>query len=90
MAAIASSGFGALPCHSGLFSMNDTPLPLTVWATMNVGTPRLASAWSSALLMCAMSWPLISSTGQPKLCHLATSGSRSQILATKSSSWILL
>ena len=49
MAAIASAGLGALPCHSGLFSMNETPLPLTVWATMKVGLPRVASAWSSAL-----------------------------------------
>ena len=34
MASMASLGLGALPCHSGSFSMNETPLPLTVWATM--------------------------------------------------------
>ena len=33
MAAMASAGFGDFPCHSGLFSMNDTPLPFTVCAT---------------------------------------------------------
>ena len=35
--------------------MKDTPLPLTVWATMNVGPPLVASAWSSALSTWAMS-----------------------------------
>src|SRR5262249_32047420 len=75
IALIASAGFGALPCHSGSFSMNDTPLPLTVCATMKVGTPVVASAWSSAFVICPMSWPSISTTGQPNDCHLAVTGS---------------
>src|SRR5262249_27641636 len=33
IALIASAGLGALPCHSGSFSMNETPLPFTVCAT---------------------------------------------------------
>src|SRR5713101_6155890 len=90
MAAIASAGFGALPCHSGSFSMKDTPLPFTVWATTKVGVPRVASAWSRAFAIWATSWPLISTTGQPNDCHLAMTGSRSRIFFTKSSSWILL
>src|SRR5207245_11339667 len=90
MAAIASAGFGALPCHSGSFSMNDTPLPFTVWATMKVGVPRVASAWSSAFAIWATSWPSISTTGQPNACHLAVTGSRSSTFFTKLSSWILL
>ena len=33
------------------FSMNDTPLPLTVWAMMTVGFPFAACAWCSAAPM---------------------------------------
>src|SRR5439155_20941162 len=90
IALIASAGFGALPCHSGSFSMNDTPLPFTVCATMKVGVPRVASAWSSAFAIWATSWPSISTTGQPNACHLAVTGSRSSTFFTKLSSWILL
>ena len=89
MAATASSGFGALPCHSGLFSMNDTPLPLTVWATISAADRR-GLGLVERLVDLGRSWPSISITGQPKACHLATSGSRSQLFVTKSSSWLLL
>src|SRR4029077_1911542 len=90
IARTASSGFGALPCHSGSFSMNETPLPLTVWATMKVGAPLLASAWSRALSTWAMSCPLTSSTGQPNALSLSVIGSRSRIFFTKPSSWMPL
>ena len=70
--------------------MKDTPLPFTVCATMKVGLPLVASAWSSAFSIWATSWPSISTTGQPNDCHLAVTGSRSSTFFTKLSSWILL
>ena len=50
-ASLTSSGVGAVPWNLGLFSMNETPLPLTVWATMQVGWPLVASASASAAWM---------------------------------------
>src|SRR5215831_7460693 len=43
-ASLTSSGVGATPWNLGLFSMKDTPLPLMVCATMQVGLPLVASA----------------------------------------------
>src|SRR5262249_2290379 len=88
MARRASAGFGALPCHSGSFSMNDTPLPLTVWATMNTGRSLMVSAWSRALSIWPRSWPSTSRTAHPKALHLSATGSRSRIFSTNPSSWI--
>ena len=41
-----SSGFGATPCQAGLSSMNETPFPFTVRATMTWGLPLIVSASS--------------------------------------------
>jgi len=38
-ASASSSAFGHLPCQSATSSMNDTPLPFTVWARSAVGPP---------------------------------------------------
>ena len=38
-ARFTSSGVGAVPWNFGLFSMNETPLPLMVWAMTAVGLP---------------------------------------------------
>ncbi|AVQ12745.1 Uncharacterized protein XB16_2430 [Leptospira santarosai] len=35
----SSSGFGGVPCHPGLFSIKETPLPNTVSNRMIVGEP---------------------------------------------------
>src|SRR5208282_736315 len=56
----ASSFDGAFPCQDDLPSMNDTPFPFTVRATIAVGpsVERLASA--SAPRICRKSCPSIS------------------------------
>ena len=48
-ASLACSSLGALPCHPAWFSMNETPLPLTVWATMHTGEPSRSVAVLSAV-----------------------------------------
>ena len=54
--------------------MKETPLPLTVWATRQVGLPLVAAASASAPSIAAKSWPSISSVCQPKARHLSASG----------------
>ena len=39
-----SSSLGALPCQSTLFSMKETPLPLMLWNTIQVGMPLVSLA----------------------------------------------
>ena len=55
--------------------MNETPLPLMVWATMQVGLPLVASASvERALRMASKSCPSISMVCQPNARHLSASG----------------
>ena len=46
MACSNSSLFGARPWNPGLFSINETPLPLIVWAMITVGRVRRVRALS--------------------------------------------
>ena len=47
-ASFTSSCVGATPWYLGLFSMNETPLPLMVWAIIAVGLPLVAAASANA------------------------------------------
>src|SRR5919199_1759510 len=70
-AARKSAGSG-LACQANWFSMNETPLPLTVWAMMTVGRPGAPSwAWRSVCTTWAMSWPSISCARQPNASQRA-------------------
>src|SRR5450432_3827879 len=51
-AAASCSLFGATPCQATFPSMNETPLPLMVWATMKVGFPLAARASAKAPAIC--------------------------------------
>src|ERR1035441_2060751 len=89
-ASFNSSCVGATPWNLGLFSMNDTPFPLMVCATMHVGLPLVAAASASAPWMAAKLCPSISKTCHPNERHLSTTGATSMMSLTKPSSWIRL
>src|SRR3989338_2906584 len=76
-----SSSFGAAPCHFGLFSMNETPLPLTVFAMMHHG-PFSFFAFSKAGTISLKSWPSISMILKPKDLHRSVKGSILLVTAT--------
>src|SRR5439155_13070039 len=60
MARSPCSAFGAFPCHSGLSSIHDTPLPLMVWDRIAVGFSVVACASCSAASTWAWSAPTLS------------------------------
>ena len=70
--------------------MYGTPLPLTVWAMITEGQPVVMAALRKACRMAGMSWPSISATAQPKLLHLAASGSSFMIASLEASLCSLL
>src|SRR5207247_983427 len=87
MAISACFASGAFPCQSGFSSIQDTPFPLTVCATIIVGWSPTDSASSSASRISSMSWPLISRTCHPKARHFATTGSMSRMSTTFALCW---
>src|ERR1039457_3079132 len=89
-ASFNSSWVGAVPWNLGLFSMNDTPFPLMVCATMQVGLPLVAAASASAPSIPAKSCPSISSVCHPNSRHFSATGAISMMSLTKPSSWIRL
>ena len=64
-ASFACSGSRALPCQPSLSSRNETPFPLTVFATITVGRSA-RRARPSAPSMASGSWPSITIASQPK------------------------
>ena len=70
--------------------MNETPLPLTVWAMITLGRPFTAFAASQAATIAATSWPSHSITFQPKARHLSGMGSTGMIAAVSPMSWTWL
>lgn len=74
-AAACCSSFGALPCQETLFSMNETPLPLTDFCTITLGLPLQAFAFSNASAICSKSCASMTMTFQPKAANFSGIGS---------------
>ena len=62
--------------------MNETPLPLVVWAMMQLGWPDASGKRCNATVNAVWSWPSTSSTAQPKARHFSAKGSRPSVSAT--------
>ena len=69
-----SSAVSASPWNSGLSSMNDTPLPMTVCASDRLGTPSVRDRLGDRGVQRRESWPSHSMTRQPSAAKSATIG----------------
>src|SRR5699024_8858135 len=76
------SAVGTLWCHSTRSSMNETPLPLIVWAMIATGRPSLGLVQASC--SARWSWPSTSRTAAPNASSLAASGSRALVSSVRS------
>src|ERR1700704_2581340 len=87
-ASFNSSSLVAAPWYLILFSMNETPFPLTVRAMTAVGRPRVRWASSIAAKIWRKSCPSIVRTYQLNASHFSASGSSGMMSSVRPSCWI--